>query len=187
MTRRVQRVIERLPLPVLHLEAAVPQDRGDWVLRVEGLVERPLTLTTGRLAELPRTEVTWDFHCVWGWSRRAVRWTGVAVADLLTAAGASPEASHAVFAAAEGPYESCLELADAGRGLVAWAMDGEPLAPEHGAPLRFVPPPEYWAYKGVKWLGTVRLLAAPRYGLWESLVGNPTGRIPPELQELDYE
>ncbi len=43
-----------------------------------------------------------------------------------------------------------LDLSTARRGLVAWALDGAPLTPDHGAPLRFVPPPDRWAYKGVK-------------------------------------
>jgi DMSO/TMAO reductase YedYZ molybdopterin-dependent catalytic subunit len=173
---------------VLHLEAEVPQAAGGWHLRVDGLVARPCTLTLDQLAELPTTEVSWDLHCVWGWSLRAVRWRSVLVGDLLAAAGgAGPDAGHAVLAAVQGPYESCLELANARRGLVAWAMDGAPLSAEHGGPLRFVPTPGYWAYKGVKWLGRLQLLPVPRFGLWESLVGDPTGAIPAHMEELDHE
>jgi DMSO/TMAO reductase YedYZ molybdopterin-dependent catalytic subunit len=180
-------VIERMPMPVLHLEAEVPDPAPDWTLRVDGLVGRPLVLSVGQLQELPTVEVSWDFHCVWGWSRRTITWTGIQVGDLLELAGADVCATHAVFAAVDGPYASCLDLPTAGRGLVAWAMDGQPLQPDHGAPLRFVPPPDRWAYKGVKWLGQVELLAEARYGLWESLVGDPHGVVPPDRLELDYE
>jgi DMSO/TMAO reductase YedYZ molybdopterin-dependent catalytic subunit len=185
--RKVQRVLDQIPMPTLHLEAEVPAaDEGDeWCVRVSGLVERPRALTLGELKARPAVDIEWDFHCVWGWSRRAVRWQGVPLADLLEVAGISGGASHVVAAAVEGPYASCLDLATARRSLLAWAMDGEPLEPDHGAPLRLVPPPDRWAYKGIKWLGSVEVLDHPRYGMWESLVGNPVGEIPPELQELD--
>ena len=83
--------------------------------------------------------------------------------------------------AASDEYSACLPVDDAARGFLAWARDGEPLAAEEGGPLRFVPPPELWGYKGVKW--AQRLSVGDRFvaGFWESRIGDPVGRIPEEV------
>jgi DMSO/TMAO reductase YedYZ molybdopterin-dependent catalytic subunit len=168
-------------LPPVHLEARVPPLEGTWTLRVDGLVERPLELSLEALRQLPRADRAMDLHCVWGWSRRGCRWSGVAVSALLDIAGADAEATVATVAAVEGPYASCLHLADARAGLLAWALDGEPLAPENGWPLRFVQPSWLWGYKGVKWVG--RITVGDRFvpGFWEAKTGDPEGRVPPEV------
>jgi DMSO/TMAO reductase YedYZ molybdopterin-dependent catalytic subunit len=51
--------------------------------------------------------------------------------------------------------------------LLATHHDGEPLAPEHGAPLRVVIPSCY-AWKSVKWLRGIEFLGENRPGFWES-------------------
>ena len=55
----------------------------DWVLEVDGLVERPLTIDRAAWSDLERREVTADFHCVTGWTAEDVRWGGVAPSVLL--------------------------------------------------------------------------------------------------------
>ena len=172
--RRVQRVPESWP--ILHLEASVPRWTG---LVVDGLVRRPLRLDRESLPDLGTTERSVPVHCVWGWSRPDGRWTGVAMGDVLAAA--SPLGGWVTVRSASGAYSSCLPIADAARGLLAWARDGRDLPPEEGAPLRFLPPPDYWAYKGVKW--AARITVGDRFllGLWESKVADPLGRIPADV------
>ena len=68
--------------------ATMPRfDRSTWRLRIEGLVEQPVTLTYEELRRLPRAEQVSDFHCVTGWSVHDVHWAGVRFRDLLAAAG----------------------------------------------------------------------------------------------------
>ena len=170
---RVQRVPEQWP--VVHLESQIPK----WThLVVDGHVAHARRFALADLAALGPEEREIDFHCVWGWSRPAVRWTGVGVDRLLTLVGARD--GYVTVDAASDEYSACLPFDDAARGFLAWARDGEPLAAEEGGPLRFVPPPELWGYKGVKW--AQRLTLGDRFvpGFWESRIGDPVGVIPHE-------
>lgn len=173
--RRVQRVPSQWP--VLHLEAEVPA----WTrLLVDGLVRHPRSFDLVTLQALGAEQVVMDLHCVWGWSRPGVRWEGTLLRCLLEVV--EPQGEWVRVEAASGAYSSCLPLTDAARGVLAWGRDGAPLAPEAGGPLRFVAPPEYWAYKGVKWAARVTVLDRFVAGFWESRVADPMGRIPEEVE-----
>ena len=65
-------------------------------------------------------------------------------------------------------YEAVLPLDDAlvPEILLAFELDGEPLAAEHGGPLRAVVPTAY-AWKSVKWLRRIELCTEPRPGFWD--------------------
>jgi DMSO/TMAO reductase YedYZ molybdopterin-dependent catalytic subunit len=178
---RVQRLVPGLH-PV-HLEAEAPAHHP-WEVAVDGLVERPLRLALADLAALSPAEQTIDFHCVWGWSRPGCRWLGVAGSDLLAHCRPLARATCAVFAAAQGPYASCVRLDDVADGIVAWQLDGEQLEPIHGGPLRFVPPARLWGYKGVKWLGRIAFVERFEPGFWEQKVGDVEGRVPAPLLAL---
>ncbi|HWC39517.1 MAG TPA: molybdopterin-dependent oxidoreductase [Acidimicrobiales bacterium] len=176
-TRRVQRVPETWP--VVHLEADPPR----WsCLTVGGLVRSSGRFDLAALRELGPVRLNLAVHCVWGWSRPRVTWDGVPLGRLLETAGVDPTATHAVIEAASDTYSSCLPLEDAVRGMLAWARDGEILSDEGGGPLRYVGPPTYWGYKGVKWASQVRLTDRFTAGFWESKVADPFGRIPEEIE-----
>ncbi len=99
-------------------------------------------------------------------------WTGVSLADVLRAAGAKEDAAlHVAF-------DACDEVEMPGEGrfsygasipmtkalapevLLASAMNGEPLAPEHGFPLRVVVP-GYAGVRSPKWLSAITVQDAP--------------------------
>jgi DMSO/TMAO reductase YedYZ molybdopterin-dependent catalytic subunit len=177
----VQRLVEELR-PV-HLESSIPV-REDWTISLDGLAERAAELGLEDLRALGMAERTLDFHCVWGWSRPDTRWSGVSLDALLEVVRPQAEARYATFQAHDSPYGSCLALEDARRGLVALELDGEPLAPAHGGPVRYVPPEDLWGYKGVKWLGSIRLGAELVPGFWEEKVGDVPGRVPDGILAL---
>ena len=112
-------------------------------------LSRSVRLALDDLADLPRRRVTADLHCVSGWSATGLVWEGVTVADVLerwTGDLVDPDAppTHAVFRGLDG-YQSVALLEDV-RGddvLLADRLDGEPLGPSHGAPLRLVSPGQY--------------------------------------------
>jgi DMSO/TMAO reductase YedYZ molybdopterin-dependent catalytic subunit len=179
-TRRVQRVTDGWP--VVHLEAEIP----DWPgLLVEGLVRHPRALSLADLHALGAATHVADFHCVWGWSRRGVTWEGVSLAAVLDLAGVERAGdAHVTVTSASDTYSACLTVAEAARGFLAWARDGETLAPVHGGPLRYVSPPDYWAYKDVKWATRVTVRDGFRSGFWEAKVADPVGRIPEHEVQL---
>lgn len=124
------------------VEAALA-DLAGYRLRVEGAVTRPLVLTLSQLRSLPQRSAELPIQCVEGWSASA-RWTGVPVRELLALAGAADGAEVVVESLQRrGSYRSS-ELnrhhaADRDT-LLALELNGEPLHPDHGFPVRLIGP-----------------------------------------------
>ncbi len=155
--------------PVLYVEKAVPEvPQREWTVEVTGLVERPLTVDHARWSSLPRVSYTKDFHCVEGWSVDNVGWAGVRVSEVLSLARPRPEGRFVTFVAYGGTYTDDLTLAEAlgGDTLLADTLDGRPLSPEHGGPVRLVVPSQL-GYKNVKWVIRLEVTAGRRPGYWE--------------------
>jgi DMSO/TMAO reductase YedYZ molybdopterin-dependent catalytic subunit len=112
-------------------------------LSVEGRVQGRLTFTLDQFLALPTSEATLPMACVEGWSYSA-RWSGVRVADLLRMAGAAPGATvHVQSLEANSPYRISYlddDQAHDGDTLLATHLDGQPLALDHGYPLRLIGP-----------------------------------------------
>lgn len=154
--------------PVLHHGEVPAFDPATWDLRVFGLVRRPLRLTWDEFQALPQSTVNADMHCVTRWSLLDNRWRGVPFAALIDRAGVLPEARF-VLLHGEGDYTANVPLAaiQDPAALLALANHGETLTPEHGFPVRAVIPSRY-AWKSVKWLRGIELLAEDRPGFWEA-------------------
>lgn len=157
---------------------------ASWTLRIEGLVEHPLSLSYAQLLALPQADQTTDFHCVTGWSVDGVHWSGVRFADLLATARPLPAARALRFESAEAPYVDTLTLEQAmvPDAMLAHHMDGDPLKREHGAPARLVMPKMY-GYKGVKWVKRIVVTDRVSDGYWEqrgydrdAWIGSSNGR-----------
>ncbi|MFG3225245.1 molybdopterin-dependent oxidoreductase [Kitasatospora sp. NPDC048194] len=161
-----------------HLGPAPRLDRDTWTLTVEGAVERPLRLDFPALLDLPQTRFTAVHECFGSPLRphvptRAVtnvEWAGAPLAAVLALAGPRPEARHVWLEGAdrgdfagEGglTYLKDLPLDQAGAEVVlAHGMNGEPLRPDHGYPVRAVAP-RMFGTNSVKWLTRI-VLAAER-------------------------
>jgi DMSO/TMAO reductase YedYZ molybdopterin-dependent catalytic subunit len=148
--------------------ATMPVFDPRWRLRIDGSVERPVTLTYEQLRALPRAEQVSDFHCVTGWSVKNVHWAGVRFRDLLAAARPRASARALTFVSAERPYVDSLTLEEAylKDAMLAYEMDGKPLSRPHGAPARVVIP-EMYGYKNVKWVERIVVTDRPINGYWE--------------------
>ncbi len=140
-----------------------------WVVKVDGLVDSPLTVDHEAWLSLQRVKETVDFHCVEGWSVDDVRWGGVAPSVLFEQAGVKPEAKYAVVHAYGGEYLSSLplDLMRDPQTMLADQLNGGPLPPKHGGPLRLVVPRQL-GYKNVKWVERIELSAERVRGYWES-------------------
>lgn len=93
------------------------------------------------------------------------QWEGVAVAAILGRAGVQPEARFLKVYAGNFTVLLTLEEALTGGALLARCLNGTPLTPEHGAPLRLVAPGRACFYS-VKWVDRLEVLAheAPTTG-----------------------
>lgn len=153
--------------PVLHYGHVPRVDPDTWQFRIWGAVEEPLVIDWAAFEALPRREVLCDIHCVTRWSRHDNRFAGVPVQELLRQVTLLPTATHALVHAAP-DYTTNLPLADLDRpeNLLATHHDGEPLAPEHGGPIRLVVPHLYF-WKSAKWVTGLEVMEGDEPGFWE--------------------
>jgi DMSO/TMAO reductase YedYZ molybdopterin-dependent catalytic subunit len=154
--------------PVLHAgDVARYADLSTWTLRVFGEVEHELELSWEQLNELPRSANVQDIHCVTRWSRFDAQFEGVHWRELAKLVQPKPTARF-VIAHAEAGFTSNVPLSflEDANALLATHADGEPLAPEHGYPLRLVIPGKYF-WKSAKWLRGLELTSVDKPGFWE--------------------
>ncbi|HKU58222.1 MAG TPA: sulfite oxidase-like oxidoreductase [Gaiellaceae bacterium] len=154
--------------PVLHA-GGVPdyKDLSSWTFKVFGEVENELELSWEQFNELPRSENTQDIHCVTRWSHFDMHFEGVHWRELAKLVNPKPTANF-VVAHAEAGFTSNVPLSflEDDNALLATHADGEPLAPEHGYPLRLVIPGKYF-WKSAKWLRGIELSSIDKPGFWE--------------------
>jgi DMSO/TMAO reductase YedYZ molybdopterin-dependent catalytic subunit len=145
-------------------------DPATWRLKIGGLVEKPLSLTYDELRALPHVQQVSTFHCVTGWTVQNVHWGGVRLDDVLGPARPRASGRALRFVSMEVPYVDYLTVPQASLRdvMLAYEMDGKPLAREHGAPVRLVIP-EMYGYKNVKWLQAIDVVPEAVNGYWEDL------------------
>jgi DMSO/TMAO reductase YedYZ molybdopterin-dependent catalytic subunit len=171
----------------------VPQvDPAAFRLEVDGLVGQRLSLTLEEVVALPAVELTVTLECAGNgratllprprtqpWLTGAVgtaTWKGAPLAPLLAEAGLRAEAVEVVFAGCdrgieggiEQDYRRSLPVADAvaGDALLAYEVNGLPLPPQHGYPLRLVVP-GWYGMASVKWLTKITPVAEPFEGYYQ--------------------
>jgi DMSO/TMAO reductase YedYZ molybdopterin-dependent catalytic subunit len=152
-------------------------DPATWRFRVWGAVERPVEWTWDELLRLPTVEVVADFHCVTRWSKRALVWEGIPVEVLLEQVQPRADAVQVMAHSMEGYTTNVpLEYLRREDSLLALRLNGEPLTPEHGAPLRLVVP-QLYAWKSAKYLCGLEFQTDWVPGFWEQRgyhwVGDP--------------
>ncbi len=136
---------------------------ADWRLEVTGLVDNPYTLTYEELLGLPMIERHVTIACVsnevGGGLVGNATWQGVPLARILDRAGVQPEGTQIVGRSVDDftvgfPTEVAFDGRDA---MVAIAMNGEPLPPDHGFPARLIVPGLYGYVSATKWLAEIEL------------------------------
>jgi len=185
---------------------AVPDHPG--TLTIGGEVRNPLTLSLADLRHRPAVTLANTLECAGNgrafldppapgepWLLGAVgtaEWTGVPLAALLEEAGVTPGAVEILFRGADSgtpgglgrtiAFERSLPLPVPPDTIVALAMNGRPLPPEHGAPLRLVVP-GWYGVASVKWLTEIRAIAAPFRGFYQAdryvIDGEPLNEMAP--------
>ncbi len=163
---------------ITNIDGARPEiDAATWKLKLDGLVDKPLSLSLDDLKARPRQEVTCTIECsgnsglpfLTGAIGNAT-WAGTPLAPLLEEAGVQPKAIEVAFWGTDATdveardtkmrqhYARSMTLQDARsyEMLLAYEMNGEPLPIDHGAPLRLVAPGWYGSVN-VKWLKRIEV------------------------------
>ena len=189
-------------------------DPAGWRLEIGGAVERSLRLGLEELRALPAVELVATMECAGNgralleprplsqpWLTEAVgtaRWRGVPLAALLEKAAPTEEAVDVLFAGldrgveadVEQRYERSLPVAEAQEAgaVVAYEMNGEPIPPQHGFPVRLMVP-GWYGMTNVKWLAEIAVLTeqyagyqvatAYRFRQSEDEEGRPVTRMRP--------
>jgi DMSO/TMAO reductase YedYZ molybdopterin-dependent catalytic subunit len=189
-------------------------DPDTWRLRIHGTVANPIALDLDALKDMTRHTVRVTLECAGNgrahlaprpvsqpWLTGAVGtadWTGVPLAQLLDDAEPDDDARDVVFSGAdhgldrgtEDDYRRGLTLAEARAAdvLVAYEMNGQPLPPQHGYPVRLVVP-GWYGMASVKWLCDIEVIDHEFQGFQNAVsyrmtqepgeAGEPVTRIEP--------
>lgn len=155
-TRRFPVVGERVP----------SVEVGNWSLTIDGLVYERRHLTWDDYSSLTHRDVTFDVHCVTSWTRFGTTFTGVPLVELFRPMPSGRFVSFTAFSTRGHHTSLPLDYASE-HSWVVHAMEGAPLTPAHGGPIRVVTPGKYF-YKSIKWLRRITVLEEDRLGWWET-------------------
>jgi DMSO/TMAO reductase YedYZ molybdopterin-dependent catalytic subunit len=190
-------------------------DPATWRLRVGGSVRTPLELSLEDIRARPATTIAVTMECAGNgrarlepramtqpWLNEATstaEWTGTSLGGVLEEAGVEPGtveilftgADHGIEGEQELDYARSLPVPEAMRPevLLAYEMNGRPLEPQHGFPLRLVVP-GWYGMTSVKWLKGIDALTEPYRGHHQAVAyhiqrsendvpGEPLSRIRP--------
>jgi DMSO/TMAO reductase YedYZ molybdopterin-dependent catalytic subunit len=189
-------------------------DPADWALSVDGLVHNELSLSLDDVRARPSTTIPVTMECAGNgrarlrprpisqpWLQEAVgtaEWTGTPLGPVLDEAGLRDDARELVFTGldrgvqgeVEQDYQRSLIVAEARRPevLLVYEINGMPLPPQHGFPLRLIVP-GWYGMTQVKWLARITAVAEPFAGFQQAVKyherateddpGRPVTRIQP--------
>jgi DMSO/TMAO reductase YedYZ molybdopterin-dependent catalytic subunit len=169
-------------------------DAATWRLRIDGLVDRPISLSLAQLQSYPQRTVFATMECAgngrsylkepqagvqWGAGAIAhAEWTGVPLQLVLKECGVKSSAVEVVFEGADRGQEPDqtapenfarslpMKKALDRNTLIVLRMNGEPLTPEHGFPARLVVP-GWYGVASVKWLTRMTATDRPFHGYYQ--------------------
>jgi len=171
-----------------HFDVPYVPDDG-WRVHVAGRVEEPLSLTLDEIGRLPQRTLRVTLECAGNgraamsprypsmpWVHEAVgtaEWIGTPLRHILERAGLADDAVEIACIGADRGFDRghehnygrslAREQALGDDVLVAWAMNGQPLPPQHGFPVRLIVP-GWYGMASVKWLSHIEALEGPYQG-----------------------
>ena len=152
-------------------------EEKDWSLEITGLVKHPGRLRLGEIKARPRQDLMFTLECSgnngFPWFQTGIataRWTGTPLAPILRDADVLDNGIEIIFVGTDSGVEEVrgikmpqnfarsMRLADAMQpgNLLCYEMNGEPLAPEHGYPVRLIAP-GWYGIANVKWLKRIEM------------------------------
>jgi DMSO/TMAO reductase YedYZ molybdopterin-dependent catalytic subunit len=186
-----------------HLPVPPGLDGATWTLAIDGEVNSPVSMSLDEIRKLPSTTITMTLECAGNgraffdppvagiqWAKGAVgtaRWTGVRLAEVMKRAGAKSTARFVYMNGADRPLgtmpdfvrQLTIEKATHPDTILAYDMNGQPITPLHGFPLRAIVPGWEGAYS-IKWLTSLRVADRESDSFWVATgYRYPTKRVAP--------
>ncbi len=164
-------------------------DAATWAVTIEGHVQHPRTIGLEDIMALPARTLRVTMECAgngrihmeprfptqpWGYEAvGTAEWTGTPLHHVLARAGLMEDAVEVACIGADRGFDKGVEhnfgrsltvdMAKREEVLLVWAMNGQPLLPQHGYPLRLIVP-GWYGMASVKWLDSIEVLAQPYTG-----------------------
>ncbi|MGG6265963.1 molybdopterin-dependent oxidoreductase [Leptolyngbya sp. AN03gr2] len=173
------------PLSEFYVQSyALPSqvNADQWRLKIGGEVNQSIELTLQDILNAPQEEFYLTMECIGnptgGNLIGNARWTGTPVLPFLEKAGVKPSAIEFAMKGADW-YETTLPVAELLRPEVRLVhrMNGEPLTPDHGYPVRILIP-GHFGQKQPKWIVGIEAIAKRKTGFWENQGWSNTAEIP---------
>jgi len=132
-------------------------DAGSWKLQVQLSGDKTLHVGLDELQQLPKTSFAFEFKCIEGWSQIS-HWGGVRFSDFIQHYRLQKLATqpYVGFSTPDKEYYVGIDMPSAlhPQTLLCYEMNGQPLPPEHGGPLRLIIPVKY-GVKSLKRIGAL--------------------------------
>jgi DMSO/TMAO reductase YedYZ molybdopterin-dependent catalytic subunit len=147
-------------------------EANSWRLRIKGLVENPLEFSYDQIRKMPAVARSLTLECISnppdGSAISSADWTGMKLRPLLERAGVKSSARFVAMRGADG-YHTVLPIDELMReeNFLPYLMNGAPLPPEHGFPLRIFIPGKY-GMKQPKWITELEFADHEIPGYWET-------------------
>lgn len=174
--------------PVLHEGDVYQFDPQTWRFRLFGEIEEPVTLTYEEVMALPKVQVTVDMHCVTTWSKFGTSFEGIPFRAFYEKVKPKENVAYVrIYGYLNGDpmgYSANLPIdalmGDEALFVYRWKdeeNDWQEISPKHGYPLRFIPPDQFYLWKGTKWATGIEFMSENKPGYWEErgyhMNGNP--------------
>ena len=155
-------------------KGSTPMLRAEnWRLKIDGLVEHPLTLTYSDVLALPPIDRELTLECIGnpigGSTFGNARWTGTRLKPLIERVVPKPEARNVAIYGADGLSTGHpIERVWSEENFLAYQMNGQDLPPDHGYPMRVFIPGKF-GMKQPKWLTRIQFVNKAYVGYWETI------------------
>jgi len=141
---------------------------SSWKLKVVRKPGDTLYVTLDEIKALPKTELTFDFKCIEGWSQIS-HWGGVKFSDFAKKynLGIQTQMNYVGLTTPDKKYYVGIDIASMmhPQTLLCYEMNDKPLPLKHGYPLRLIIPVKY-GIKSLKRIGTIFFSNAPPPDYW---------------------
>jgi DMSO/TMAO reductase YedYZ molybdopterin-dependent catalytic subunit len=154
--------------PVLSAGPTPRVDLPEWRFTLKVGPKPLMSWSYDEFAALPRMSITRDIHCVTKWSKFDTVWDGVAIDEILQAAGLSAPPTDFVLAHSFDGYSTNVPVKDLidGTAMIALTYADRPISPDHGGPARLLVPHLYF-WKSAKWVNGLQFTQRDEPGFWE--------------------